>query len=346
MRRSVRLVAVALGSLSLMFVGVGPASAGHDNGFFNFIVEANVNDDPAPKLQDPRLVAEFNYVRDLNTPTLDAPAGWVDGDRRGYECGYAFLVYRGFIVGRTTYSYINPPGDGNETGIIDRFMHEASEGFGLKYENGTPMENPPTDAQNNQSCPGGATTEHTPPSSNDPPPPPVTFRHGPHAIEVRDFVGGEGTGLDGPDVQRLEEGTTFKLVSVSETRVEIIALQDGVPVLQILYELMAPGWEVPGTNDAVTLDVGAAYNLQGLKAKVKSGRARIRGSIHPSASGQKVKVTFFANGSALRKVAAKDATLGVSSGFRKRFKVPSDATRCKVVVRFKGATLGQKKFRC
>jgi hypothetical protein len=38
--------------------------------------------------------------------------------------------------------------------------------------------------------------------------------------------------------------------------------------------------------------------------------------------------------------------LNASSEFKKRFKVPSDSTRCKVVVRFKGAKLGQKKFRC
>jgi hypothetical protein len=91
---------------------------------------------------------------------------------------------------------------------------------------------------------------------------------------------------------------------------------------------------------------GGAFSLSNLKTKVKGGRARISGKVNPPAPGEKVKLTFFANGSPLRKLSSKSATLNASSGFKKRFKVPSDSTRCKVVVRFKGAKLGQKKFRC
>ncbi|MGH2546100.1 MAG: hypothetical protein ACRDHH_04520 [Actinomycetota bacterium] len=91
---------------------------------------------------------------------------------------------------------------------------------------------------------------------------------------------------------------------------------------------------------------GSAYDLQGLKVKVKGGRAIIRGTVQPPAPGDKVKLTFYANGSPLRKVAAKSATLSADSKFKKRFKVPGESTRCKVVVRFKGAKLGQRKFKC
>jgi hypothetical protein len=91
---------------------------------------------------------------------------------------------------------------------------------------------------------------------------------------------------------------------------------------------------------------GGAFALQNLKAKVKSGRATISGKIEPPAPGETVRLTFFANGSPLRKVATKNATLNASSEFKKRFKVPSDSTRCKVVVRFKGSKLGQRKFKC
>ena len=86
--------------------------------------------------------------------------------------------------------------------------------------------------------------------------------------------------------------------------------------------------------------------LQGLKTKVKVNRAIISGQIQPPAAGDRAKLTFFANGSALRKIATKNATLNADSKFKKRFRVPSASTRCKVVVRFKGAKLGQKKFRC
>ena len=91
---------------------------------------------------------------------------------------------------------------------------------------------------------------------------------------------------------------------------------------------------------------GSAYDLQGLKAKVKGGRAIIRAAVQPPAPGERVRLTFFANGSPLRKIATKSATLNAESRFKKRFRVPSDSTRCKVVVRFKGSKLGQKKFRC
>lgn len=91
---------------------------------------------------------------------------------------------------------------------------------------------------------------------------------------------------------------------------------------------------------------GGSFSLSNLKTKVKGGRAIVSGKVQPPAPGQQVKLTFFANGSPLRKVSTKSATLNAASEFKKRFKVPADSTRCKVVVRFQGAKLGQKKFRC
>lgn len=87
-----------------------------------------------------------------------------------------------------------------------------------------------------------------------------------------------------------------------------------------------------------------------IKTKVSRGRATITGKIQPVAPGGKVSLTFFANGSP-RKKATKKATLNSQSRYRKRFKVPSDATRCKVKVNFEGdaahfPSAGKKKFRC
>ena len=93
-------------------------------------------------------------------------------------------------------------------------------------------------------------------------------------------------------------------------------------------------------------DENVAASLQGLKAKVKRGKATVRGRIVPPAPGEKVKLAFFANGSPLRKVAKAKVALNDQSRFKKRFKVPADSTRCKVVVRFGGSRVGKKKFRC
>ena len=86
--------------------------------------------------------------------------------------------------------------------------------------------------------------------------------------------------------------------------------------------------------------------LQDLRTKVRGRRVTISGTIQPPAPGQQVRLTFFANGSPLRKIATKSATLTTASEFKKRFKVPPDSTRCKIVVKFQGSKLGQKKFRC
>jgi len=88
-----------------------------------------------------------------------------------------------------------------------------------------------------------------------------------------------------------------------------------------------------------------------IKAKVSGGKATIAGKVLPVSPGGKVSLTFFANGSPLKKRATKRATLNSKSMYRKRFKVPSDATRCKVKVNFEGdaghfPSAGKKKFRC
>ena len=91
---------------------------------------------------------------------------------------------------------------------------------------------------------------------------------------------------------------------------------------------------------------GGGISLKGLKAKVRGNKAVITGTIQPPNPGKRVKLTFFANGSPLRKTAKKSATMNADSKFKKRFRVPTDSTRCKVKVAFQGQTVGQKKFKC
>jgi hypothetical protein len=91
---------------------------------------------------------------------------------------------------------------------------------------------------------------------------------------------------------------------------------------------------------------GGAASLKDLRARVKAGRAIISGRIDPPAPGQRVKLTFSANGSPMRKVAARNATLNAESRFKKAFRVPADSTRCRIRVVFGGASVGKKTFRC
>lgn len=107
-----------------------------------------------------------------------------------------------------------------------------------------------------------------------------------------------------------------------------------------------PNSSTPNETPCAPGAPGGAPVLQDLRAKVKGGRVIVTGTIQPPAPGQQVRLTFFANGSPLRKVATKSATLDAASEFKKRFKVPPDSTRCKIVVKFLGSNMGQKKFRC
>jgi hypothetical protein len=91
---------------------------------------------------------------------------------------------------------------------------------------------------------------------------------------------------------------------------------------------------------------GAGTSLTGLKARVRGGRAIITGRIDPPYPGKRVSLTFFANGSPLRRVAKAKATLDADSEFKRGFRVPANSTRCKVRVTFEGTPMAQKRFRC
>jgi hypothetical protein len=343
MRSGVRIVAVSMTALSLMFMEVGLAAADHTSeDFMDFIITANVGDDPAPKLQDPRAVGTFRYQRHLATPTLDAAAGWVDGDRKGYQCAYTFLAYRGFIVGRATYSYLDPPGDGNEPRILDRFMDEGARNYdGTLNTYDVPAGGGEAQPAPGRSCPFPLEKAYDPLTGDPGPKPVVTFQHGPHTIEVRDHA-------DAADIDNVGPGHKFSIVSESNERIEVIAFQDGSPVLAIHYDLMTTA-VIPGTDHPVTMF--SNRHLEGttthhLKVRTKGGRATISGRIQPPAPGEKVSLTFFANGSPHRKIAKKSDTLNTDSRFRKSFRVPADSTRCRIRVAFQGDAVGKKTFRC
>ena len=193
------------------------------------------------------------YARNLQgvTPTLDAEAGWVDGDRRAYRCGFAFLQYRGFIVGRVTVSKFQDPVD-KKSGYVkinDKYMREPTRNF-----DGTAN----TTGRQTRDC--TVAREAYEPFSGTPELPVITFQHGPHAIDVRDFG-------DDADVLVSNPSVVFDLVSATPTQVIVLAYEDNdgelLPMASIYYDLVpdvAQGVEVgeltPGTMHPVSLHVG------------------------------------------------------------------------------------------
>jgi hypothetical protein len=91
---------------------------------------------------------------------------------------------------------------------------------------------------------------------------------------------------------------------------------------------------------------GGTFQAQNLRARVKGGRAIITGKIAPPAPGRTMVLTLYANGSPMRKVARKSDELNAESEFKKRFRVPASATRCRVDVAYSGTIVGKKRFRC
>jgi len=236
MRRSVKLAAVGLAALAVGFTGL--ALADHTGaGRFDLMIQT---DEDGNKAEDTDV--SLHYLRALSTPTLDAPAGWVDGDRWQYKCGYAFLEYRGHIVGRVTAVRMVPPDRSNYILVNDKFMHEGIR----HYATGALDQNPePEQMEPGTSCRLEGTEPYEP-LVGDGEFPVVTFQHGPHAIEVRDFS-------DGDDVSRLGS-TEFKLLSADENRVTIVAFRNRLPIGAIYYDRMAD-YVIPGTSDPVTLRV-------------------------------------------------------------------------------------------
>jgi hypothetical protein len=88
-----------------------------------------------------------------------------------------------------------------------------------------------------------------------------------------------------------------------------------------------------------------------VKTKVKGNKAIISGQVLPAVPGGKVFLTFFANGSPLKKVAKGKDAMNANGVYKKKFKVPSDSTKCMVKVQFKGdafhfGSKAKKKFSC
>jgi len=206
---------------------------------------------------------QFRYEREVTTPTLDAPAGWVDGDRVRYDCGWTFLTYRQWIVGRATYTSIDPAAkDEPPRGALinDKYMGE-----GIRRYDGT-YEGPGGDEQFDEDCtnpPSGDGISGAGPSNRGVYPdlpadhdfgslPVVVFYHGPHDLEIRDFADLDDT------IVPMDGSLRVQIVAQDERRVTVVGynqLPSGMwrARVEVHFDVMVPGGIVPGTDHPVEL---------------------------------------------------------------------------------------------
>lgn len=274
MRSSALAMLTAIGAALLLLLVGGSAQADHQGGNeFKFMLAIDEDSDGHAE----NFALDDIYKRDLTglVPTLDAAAGWVDGDRQGYTCAYAFLKYRDTIVGRVTVRKFKDPVDPRNAYIElqDKFMHEGA----LNFDGTVPTEDVTSGggeaaADDGLSCdtgdvgPGGAAKEGYEPLTGEPEFPVITYQHGPHAIEVRDFA-------DPEDFDVEDSTIVYDLVSATPTQVIVLAYQDNgdLPLASIYYELVgdpqkgvAVGDLTPGTKHPVTMHVDCGHECHGM----------------------------------------------------------------------------------
>lgn len=258
-----RLLA-ALFATALVLAGTTTATADHSgDGQFEFLVAIDTDGDRG-KLENQ--ATQVIYHRNLDTHTLDAEAGWTDGDRKAYTCGYAFLRYRGFIVARVHIARFNPDGAPAYVGVQDRYMHEGALNFDgtVPVEGNTTQDGKQLAVDDGKSCPGLASEEYEPHAGPFDAPPVVTFQHGPHAIDVRDFADSADVDVDDPTIH-------WQLFEQSPTKVTVLAYHaDNLPVVALYYELvgdpdqgLTQGDTIPGTMHPVTMHVGCGLDCGG-----------------------------------------------------------------------------------
>jgi hypothetical protein len=232
------------------FISVAGQPTGHESDHFEFHVTDDGNNTG-------REYGRFRYFEALATPTLDAPAGWVAGDRVGYRCGWAFLHYRQWIVGRVTYTVIsNGPPEPLSTALNDKYMAEGQrrydgtfDGSGQQFD--ADCTNPPSGDGTTTAGPSGFGVYPDLPLGFDFDPSVVVFYHGPHDIEVRDFA-------DLADVTALPHSDLrLRIAAQSERRVTVVGYERTAtawaPRVEVHFDVMVPGGIVPGTDHPVEL---------------------------------------------------------------------------------------------
>jgi hypothetical protein len=161
--------------------------------------------------------------------------GWLAGDRVGYGCAYGFLQQDGEIVGRFTFRRI----EGADYIVVnDTYMDE-----GERYYNGQPTP-PGTSQVPDFECPVSTQSYET---SNIPDQRPVVvFWSNGQALEIRDYrsiVPGPGVTFEVVDVitQPFQVTGAASGTHTVNSRVTVLARENGVPVVVIYYDALGSG---------------------------------------------------------------------------------------------------------
>jgi hypothetical protein len=268
MRKAVLAAAIAVLAAAIAFVAFGgltPVTTQQQQGFISVAGPTGVSerDDKMTisvyQQADPdRFYGRFNYLEELETPGLDAPAGWIAGDRVAYRCAWEFLTYRDWIVGRVTYTSIGGPNaDGariNDEDAVEGHRHYdgapdwADEPNQDQFD--SECENPPSGGGN--STAGPATTYPDLPATHEFNAKPVVFYHGPHDIEIRNFSDLEDTTVPTDPTLRLDT------VAETEDRITLVGYQQLASGsfrarVEIHFDITNPGETVPNTEHPVEL---------------------------------------------------------------------------------------------
>lgn len=156
--------------------------------------------------------------------TLDSRTGWTDGDRQAYRCAYMFLLHRGRVVGRVTFTRAEGAG---YAAINDKYMASAARNF-----EGIVNTDPNIKQFDDCPAPSLAYEPYTGPDER----PVVTYERRGSVLETRDYT----TTVAG-------EGVKFQQIEATEDRVTIVAYKDNLPVVVVYYDSMVDSVDMRST---------------------------------------------------------------------------------------------------
>lgn len=148
--------------------------------------------------------------------TLGPRTGWTDGDRQAYRCAYMFLLHRGRVVGRVTFTRA-----AGYAIVNDKYMISAARNFE-----------------------GVVNTDPNIRQFDDCPAPDIAYEpySGPDERPIIEYVL-RGTVLETRDYRTTVAGpgVTFRLVESTRDRATVVGYKDGLPVIVVYYDSMISG---------------------------------------------------------------------------------------------------------
>lgn len=207
------------------------------------------------------IISVFN--RDTRTLDLRAPylhdtpyddgTGWLNGDRIGYNCGYAFIQHLGEIFGRVTFRLI--PQAQTYGQINDSFMEEPNAdqntvGGPSRFYDGAV--NSTGQQASSLECPA-VTEDYTAASGVDDRDKAIFWLDG-QALEIRDYLFADsapGVTFDflPPITEPFTVTGTDSGVSTVNNRQPVLVIDHGVPIAVVYYDGIGRGSVIAPTEE-------------------------------------------------------------------------------------------------